>query len=388
MDRRIRQGADKLALFGGVLRRSITLVALGLILTGFPNLRLIGPWLLIIGGMSFLYRREPIFTLPTDPVERKWKLVGFVVCATALLWFLLDFGHFNGPNKSSKWIHFFPLSAIDGGFIRVPGVLQRIGVAFLIAAVIMMFTRTRGRIAWVIGILLAYWAILRFIPAPDGYLVGGGGGKADAPVDALFRGHLNDWIDVKLLGQHLYSARPDPEGLLSTLPCIAQVLLGILAGTWLHQARTQWEKFLGMIAAGVVLVLVGLLWDNWFPLNKKLWSSSYVVYTVGCGLIGLAGCYYLNDIRGWRLWSRPFAIFGTNAILVFFGSGLGARIMGMITWQVEGKTVSLKGWIYTSGFESLFDPGKTASAAFAIAYIVLWLAITWPLYRNKIFLKV
>lgn len=388
-DRRLAQGGHRWSLFAGVVRRSILLFLLGLILTGFPNFRMIGPYLLMIAGLTLMYRQEPIFTMPSEEKEKALKIGGFVVTAISILWFVLDLRHFAGPNLLSSWSAMFPTEPLENGrYIRIPGVLQRIALCFFASALIIMFFKTMGRIAWTVALLLGYWAIMVFLEAPDGFTVASAGGKVDATPDAPFPGHLNDWVDVKLLGSHLYSMRPDPEGLLSTIPAIATVLLGVLTGTWLHQDVGQHKKWIGMLVAAVPLILLGLLWHLVFPINKKIWTSSYVVYTAGWALVFFGLCYYLNDVRGYRKWSRAFVIFGTNAILVFFGSGLLSRIMSMIRWEGDERAWNLRTWLYVNLFENPLGKGEFASAMFAVAYILLWLGLTYPLYRKKIFLKV
>jgi predicted acyltransferase len=379
-DRRIAKGDDKVALMAGVAKRALLLILLGFILTGFPNLRLVGPYILLIAGLDLLDRQKPL------------RLFAWPTIGAALLWFTLTSSYILGQSRLSAWI-FWPPSDMTGGYMRIPGVLQRIGLAFFLAAVIMLFTGVRGRIRWCVGILLGYWALLMLVPAPAGYAIGMGGGKADAPAGALFSGTLNDWIDVECLGKRLYSARPDPEGLLSTIPSVVTVLLGTLLGAWLHRPGDPAKKWLPMLMASVPLILVGILWSVLFPLNKKIWSSSFVVYTAGWGTALFAVCYYLNDVRGWRGWSFPFLVFGTNAILVFFGSGMMARIMGATRWLEmvpDDKPISwrLSTWIYKKGFEGPIGEGELSSFLYSVCFLVVWLGITYPLFRNKIFLKV
>jgi predicted acyltransferase len=389
-DKRLASGFSKVRLFEQVVRRTIILFFLGLILTGFPNFRLIAPYLLTLVGLEFLFRDEPIVSLGTTSQSKLNKAIGWSLVVVAVLWFFIDIGHFNGKVKGSEWKYLFPLTNdAGGGVIRVPGVLQRIALCYFLASVIMMFTGLRGRIAWVVGILAGYWLVMKYIHAPADWVIGG---NPDAPAGAPFPGGLNDWIDVKLLGAHLYNGRPDPEGLLSTLPATATTLMGILTGTFLHTDQSRDRKAAGMYTAGAVLLFVGIIMHQYFPINKKIWSSTFVVFMAGWALAFLAFCFYLIDVLGYKKWATPFLVFGTNAILAFFGSSMLSRLMGMVRWNemIDGveKTWNVKSFIYEKGFCSWLSNPKDSSLGFALFYIVLWLALMYPLYRKKIFLKV
>jgi predicted acyltransferase len=400
-----------------VARRSITLVMLGLILQGFPNLRLTGPFILTIIGVTLFWpeRREG------EPAGgRRW--VGAGVLVVAATWFALNWDHFNGRVVGFDPRHFFwPMSnevkfvnaaggEVSGWVLRVPGVLQRIGLAYFFASIIMLFTQTAGRVAWTAVLLAGYWVICQhdFVARYFGHQFGGGvpGTVMDATAGAPYPGLLHDWIDSKLLGAHLYRYRPDPEGLLSTIPAIATVLTGILTGTWMRSGLSKERICLGLFFAGNVLVVAGLFWGYEFPINKKIWTSSYVLAMTGFALHFLAVCYYLLDIKGQRKWAGPFLVFGTNAIFVFFGSGILARAMSGITWvKADGTGLwNLRNWIWERGIQdpiltvfskvdllaevSRSSQMKFASLVFALLYIGLWLLLTYPLYRKKIFLKI
>ncbi|MCC5875348.1 MAG: DUF5009 domain-containing protein [Candidatus Sumerlaeia bacterium] len=396
-DKRLARGDTKLQLFGQVVRRSIILFLLGMILTGFPNFRLITPYILIIVGLPFIYTGNRVFSRGADPAEFRRKIIGWCIAGAGVLWFLLDLGHFNAPTRVSSFAYMFPLTNdLNGSIIRIPGVLQRIALCYLVASIIVLNCGLFGRIAWTLVLINIYWLILRYIPVPGGYVLGDGGGRPDPPADAPFPGTLIDWLDVKLLGQHLYSFRPDPEGILSTIPAIATTVSGVLTG---HILRIKQDK--RIIAAlllilGNALIIIGACMDLYFPINKKNWSSSYVVFTTGWGMAIFAVCYYLNDIKGWRKWSYPFLVFGTNAILVFFASGIMARVLSMIRFEVDGSMTTLRSWIYgffirsfgTERPDGTMVSDVNSSLAFALVYIALWFFITWPLFLKRIFLKV
>ena len=204
---------------------------------------------------------------------------------------------------------------------RIPGVLQRIAVAYCAAAAITLYSGTRARVAWIAALLVGYWIVMRFVPVPGFGLPG-----RDIPLlhpDA----NLAAYLDRKLMLGHLWERTRDPEGVLSTFPAIATALCGVLTGEWLRSERAPRQKASGMLLVGMAAIVAGELWGIWFPINKKLWTSSYVVFTAGCALVCLAMCYWLIDIklhRGW--WTRPFLIFGSNAITAYVISELLGRI--------------------------------------------------------------
>ena len=224
-------------------------------------------------------------------------------------------------------------------------------------------------------LLLGYWALQTLTTVP-----GNGPSLLEPGRD------FGAWLDRTIFGtHHLWSQSRtwDPEGLLSTLPAIGTVLLGSLVGDWLRTGRGQLEKTVGLFVAGSAGLVLGLIWDAVFPINKPLWTSSYVIFTAGMACHTLAICYWLIDVRGQKKWATPFVIFGTNAIAAFFLSSLFARVIGM----VRVGDVSLKAWIYENLLASWLSP-VNASLAFALLYTTLWLAAMSVLYRRRIFIKV
>ncbi|HEV2802237.1 MAG TPA: heparan-alpha-glucosaminide N-acetyltransferase domain-containing protein [Pyrinomonadaceae bacterium] len=266
--------------------------------------------------------------------------------------------------------------------IRLTGVLQRIAVCYFCTAVIFLKTNWRTQTLVAVVLLLGYWALSVFVAAP-GYAAG----------DLSKEGSLASFVDRTVLGNHIWKGGGriyDPEGLLSTIPAIASTLTGVLAGHWLRQRREAHERVAGFFVAGAACVIVGWIWNAWFPINKALWTSSYVVFTTGMALELLALCYWLVDIKNYKAWAWPFRVFGMNALAVFVLSGLMARAMSL--WKIpraDGRPGNLQTYLY----EHLFAPLATASPragslAYALAYVLLWLGLMWLLYRRKIFLKV
>jgi predicted acyltransferase len=269
--------------------------------------------------------------------------------------------------------------AFDLSTIRIPGVLQRIAVAYAVALPLVLFLRARARAGVVALLLLGYWALLTLVPLPDG----------NPP--SLEQGRdLGAWIDRALFGEsHLWaqSRTWDPEGLLSTLPAIATVLTGNFAGHWLRLGRASRDTIAGLLVAGAIGLGAGLLWNLSFPINKNLWTSSYVLFTSGFACVLLAGCYWLIDVRGVRRGTVPFVIFGTNAIAAFLLSSLLARVLNLVQVAGADGATSLKGWLWTVVFAPLAPP-KTASLLFAVCYVLFWLGLMAVLYRRKIFIRI
>jgi len=264
----------------------------------------------------------------------------------------------------------------DLGNLRFVGVLPRIAVVYLATSLIVLNLSRRAQ-AWTFaGLLLGYWGLMKLVPVP------GFGAGVLTP-----EGNLAGWIDSLVLPGRLYQGTWDPEGLLSTLPAIATALSGVFTGYWLRSGRDRVEIVRGMSVVGGLAILAGLVWGLWFPINKNLWTSSYVLFSSGAALVCLAVCYWLIDIRGFRTWAQPAVVFGVNAIAVFMLSGLVARLL--IRIQVPGlpESVSLKQWIYETLFASWASP-MNASLAFALSYLLLWWALMALLYRRKIFIKI
>lgn len=269
----------------------------------------------------------------------------------------------------------FPYYNLDPSHLRIPGVLQRIGLAFLLASAVVLFARPRAQAVIAAALLLGYWAAMMLVPVP-------GHGAGNLTKD----GSLAAYVDRAVLGtNHLWaSARTwDPEGLLSTLPAVATVLLGVFAGRWLRSERSAAERLVGLFLAGNAAVVAGLVWDAAFPINKNLWTSSYVLFTAGLALHALAVCYWVVDVRGRRRWAMPFAWFGMNAIFAFFFSGVMARLLYLI--KIDGRTI--KDVIFARAFDSWL-PAHDASLLFALCFVALWTGIVWAMHRRRWYWKV
>ena len=272
-------------------------------------------------------------------------------------------------------------SWFEPSILRVMGVLQRIAICYLIASLIFLHTNWKRQAMIAVVILLVYWALMTLINVPGCEIttVNDRACNLAAYLDRAILGANHIWDQSKVL---------DPEGLLSTLPAIATTLAGVLTGQWLRSGRAGRQKFIGMLCSGIALATTGWLWSFWFPLNKSLWTSSYVVYTAGLALCFLAVCYWLVDLKGYRKWSMPFVIFGSNAIALFVGSTIVGKTLETVELAApDDKTILLQEKIFNVVFLPLADPA-TSSLFYTISFVLISLFLMWPLYRKKIFIKV
>jgi len=269
----------------------------------------------------------------------------------------------------------------DPGTTRIMGVLQRIAICYLIAAIIFLQTGWKRQAAIAAGILLVYWGLMTLINVP--------GCDVTSISDCVC--NLAAYIDRLVLTEpHIWNQSRvfDPEGLFTTLPAIATTLAGVLTGHWLRSDRTMGEKATGLAWFGLGLSAIGWLWSLWFPLNKSLWTSSYVVYTAGLGLLLLAGCYYLIDIKGYQKWAKPFLIFGTNAIALYVGTTVIGKFLDIAELAAPNdETISLQAKIFETWFLPYASP-MNASLLYALAFVLVWLFLMWLLYRKRIVLKI
>jgi predicted acyltransferase len=264
--------------------------------------------------------------------------------------------------------------------LRIPGVLQRIAVCYLLAA--LLFIVTGGARGWraqalVAGALLTgYWLAMTRVPVP-GYGAG----------DLSPEGSLAAYVDRLVLGPHIWQASRvyDPEGILSTVPAVATTVLGMLAGHWLRAGRSAGRVVGGLVAGGLAATALGQVWGLSFPVNKSLWTSSYALLMSGLAALALAGCHWVIEVRGWRRWALPFEVFGVNALALFFLSTLMARLL--LVFRAGPGGPRLQAWL----FERLFAPWASpvnASLAYAVAYVLLWWGLMWALYRSGLRLRV
>jgi predicted acyltransferase len=271
--------------------------------------------------------------------------------------------------------------------MRFYGVLPRIAICYLIVASLYLISPSwRNMAALAVAALAGYWILMRFVPVP-GY------GIPTLDIPLLDRdANLTAWLDRQIFpASHLYERTRDPEGLLSTIPAVATTLLGLLTGVWLRTQRTLAQKITGIAIAGLTGVLLGGLWNLSFPINKKLWTSSYVLFAGGLSLLLLALCLLIVDLPEKNPDKpehprplQPFLVFGTNAIAAYIFSELLQSAIASIHLQ---PNLNVQQWLYRSIQHSVPDPAF-ASLLYSLGFLVVcWLFVS-VLYRRKIFIKI
>lgn len=261
--------------------------------------------------------------------------------------------------------------------VRIMGVLQRIGLAYMAGALIALRANLKTMIAISVVILFGYWALMSMGPLEP----------ADATIAASVDRAALDWGPA---GNHLWaqSMTWDPEGPLSTIPAVATVLLGVLAGRLIGSEKSLADRLNGLFAGGAIGMCAGLVWNWVFPINKNLWTSSYVLFTAGMAAVTLAVCIWLIDSENVRWWTPPVLAFGMNPIVAFVGSAAMERLIySVITVSVDGKPVSLETAFYNATLGAWLPP-RLASLSFAVCFVLVWLGVLTVLYRRKIFLKI
>jgi predicted acyltransferase len=323
--RRIEQGQSRMQLFRHAFRRALIIFALGFFLN------------------SFLYFVDGAL----------WK-DGF-----------------------AAWFHNYATS------VRIPGVLQRIAVCYLVTVLIFLRTGVRGQIITTAALLAGYWILM----------VGGpllGFGTAGFEKGANFAQYIDEHLLTgPVIGIHVWKAGKtwDPEGIVSTIPAIATCLFGVLTGHWMRTRRSPENKTVWLLVAGNLLLLAAALLHIWLPINKSLWTSTYAVLMAGLAANCFGVFYWLVDVQGWRAWAKPLAIYGMNAITVFVLAGLIGRIgIAIKVTTGAGKTASLQPYLYQKLFAPLAAP-KNASLLWAILFMLGLYLVAYLMYRRKWFVK-
>jgi predicted acyltransferase len=269
--------------------------------------------------------------------------------------------------------------------VRILGVLPRIAIVYICAGLLTLKTTLKQQIIIIATLLFGYWFAMTLIPVPGEHEIGA----------VLLNTHdrnLAAWLDRAILGtNHTWSGSVtfDPEGPMSTVPAIATAMLGVIAGRWIVQKeKPLLERISGMFAVGAIGMMIGLMWNWAFPINKNLWTSSYVIFTAGMACVSIATIMWIVDYCNVKWWTKPFVIYGVNPIVAFVGSGVLARLIYTL-WHVsyQGHSVAIQDAIYQIVFLPWLPP-RVASLAFAISFVVLWFGILTVLYRRNIVLKV
>jgi predicted acyltransferase len=342
---------------------------------------LIFPSFLFIAGVSIPLSREARLARGAEPRDLTRHILrrGIILLALGLTvtWFTGYDWHGGFVDHLKDW--------------RLPGVLQRIAFVYTAAALLDLYARPWQRAGLGVVLLFGYWAAMTLIPVP-------GSGAVGAAALSVPNGTLAAYVDRALFdwgawGNHLwYLADPsgtwDPEGVLSTIPAIVTGLLGVAAGRWLQRPLPLTRRLAGLALGGVVLVALGYLWDLVFPINKALWTSSYVLLAGGYAALALAALGWVADVRGYTRWALPFSVFGVNAIIAFAGD----EIVGSLLYKIglvpaDNGKIDLASAFYRLIVLPRFEP-RTASLVFALSMVALWGAVLTVLYRRKIFLKI
>ncbi len=320
-----------------------------------------------IGGWDFLFFAVFALSIAFPQLERRacarggslWLQVlhhGFLIFSVGFIWAM-------DPTN-------------PGGF-RILGVLHRLGMVYIAAGLIVLAFGRRGQIAAVAGLLAFYWIIMKYWPVP-----GCGAGKLTLECNPA------GYFDNLLMHGHLYRPNWEPEGLLHTIPSIATGLLGCLAGGWLRSEKQEMEKIAGLSIAGGILVVLGIWLNYWFPINKNLWSPSYVIFCAGLDMAILAACFWFIDFKGWKKFSTPFVSLGANSIFIYLLSGTFIHYFSMIPMGkgADGADINIKQYIYEHAYASWLNQ-YNASLGLSLTYVAMWMFIGWLLYRKKVFFK-
>jgi predicted acyltransferase len=321
---------------------------------GFTPTDMIFPFFLFIVGVAIPLALGPRLERGAGGLALRVLRRGAVIFALGLLLHALP------------WFH--PAT------LRIPGVLQRIGVCY--AAVALLFLGSGGARGWRLqagaagALLLGYWLLLTRV-APPGGVAG----------DLSPAGNLAGYVDRLVLGPHIWQVAKvyDPEGILSTLPAIGTTLLGVLAGQWIRRGGPAPRVAGGLAAAGLAGAVVGFAWGLTFPINKSLWTSSYALFMSGLAALALAACYWIVEVRGWRAWTTPFVVLGLTALPLFFFSSFVARLLYLLRVGAAGPRV--QAWLFDHVFAPWLPP-IDASLAYALAYVLLWWVLMEALYRT------
>ncbi len=322
---------------------------------GWTPTDLVFPFFLFIVGITTELSLARRSTLGATDVMIRWRIVArgglIVLCGLLLTAF-----------------PYVPITRITS--IRIPGVLQRIGVCYAVSA-LLAWRRPTGIVAmWCAGLMLGYWAVLTLVTPP---------GQSIPTIDVP-DGTIAAYVDRWLLNGHLWALSKtwDPEGPLSTGSAVATSLLGIIAGRWMRDRAPVAVRLNGLFGTAALAAATGLCWGWVFPINKNLWTSSYVLFSAGMAGLVLGTVTWLIESVGTAGWARPFVTFGRNPLVAFLGSGLMARTIGsLITLESDGQRRSLQQVIFERGFGSWLSP-INASLAYAVSFVAVWyLILRW-----------
>ena len=348
--------------FNKIFTRSLRMICLGLFFNFFGKIQLFG-----LDGIPLV--------------------IGRLIITAGVGYALM--GNFNAKLKMYLAVAVFIIylilaySGIDAyKDVRLPGVLQRIGIVYFIASLLYLKTTQKTQLLVAIGILLGYWVLMTLIPAP-GFII-----------TNLEKGtNLAAWVDSFLLKGHMWEVTNtwDPEGILSTIPSIATGIIGLLIGQLLNSSLLKLEKAKKLSIIGIALIILGQLWNIIFPINKALWTSSFVLYTAGLATLVLSILYYFIDIADYKKSTKLFLIWGVNPMIVFFLSEIIPQAFAAISFQNPknpAEQTNLLDYLYVAGVQPFFNNPMTASLVFALIYVGLWSILLAYFYKKKMYFKV
>ena len=342
---------------------------------GFTATDLVFPTFLFVVGVSLVFSTEARLRRGATRRQLAWHTLVRAVILFALGVVVNNFPYFH-------WVH-----------MRFYGVLQRIAICYLVVGLFYLWDRrVWTKVALLFAVLIGYWALVRWVPVP-------GAGMPERDVPLLDKNqNIVAWVDRQLMPGHLYEDRPahdarDPEGLLSDIPALGTALLGLLAGLWLSGRRQVKEKALGLAAGAAICLATGYFWSIWFPLNKKMWTSSYVLVAAGWSLAIFALAFWFVEQRGWgkagwtRVFTWPGLVFGSNAIAAYMISELLPGTLSFIHLNDGARRVNPLFYANHHFFTFITDPGWRAFA-YSVSYTFVCFVPVWLLYRRKIFIKI
>ena len=332
---------------------------------GLTPTDLVFPTFLFVVGVSIVFAFEAHLAKGATRTHLAWQTVR----RAAILF---------GLGVVVNGFPYFPL-----GTLRIYGVLQRIAICYLIAGLFYLWDRRwQSKVVVLVSALLGYWILMRWVPVP-------GLGVPGSDIPFLDKdANLVAWLDRHILPGRLYEGTRDPEGLLSDLPALGTALLGVLTGIWLRSKHTLRGKAAGLAGGAAALLATGSLWAIWFPLNKKLWTSSYVLVAAGIAAALLALLFWAIEVNGWRgKWTWPWLVLGSNSILIYMISELLGSTLELIAKLIHGGRFGVQGWVFNHWFAWIPNEGL-ASFAYSFAYLAVCFVPIWICYRKKIFLKV
>ena len=348
--------------FNKIWVRSLRMIGLGIFFNFFVKIQLFG-----LEGVPLLIGRLVITALVG------YALMGNFSLKIKTFWAVIIFFAY-------LFLAYSGIEAYEN--VRLPGVLQRIGIVYFVISLLYLKTSIKTTIITLITILFGYWGLMTLVDAPG------------FAVTNLEKGtNLAAWLDNLLLKGHLweYAKTWDPEGILSTIPAIGTGIIGLLIGQLLNSNFSKMEIVKKLSLYGFGLLIAGLLWSIVFPLNKALWTSSFVLYTAGIAAVGLSILYYFIDVRDDKKGLKLFLIWGVNPMIVFFLSQIIPQALAMISVQhpeIPSQQINISDYFYVFVVQPFFENPMTSSLVFALIYVAFWSILLLYFYKKKWYFKV